>query len=129
PPMGPRGESLIDVLLEPSRRAPKDIFAQLAFIEEEWGPSLGLDRLPIWRRLLWARDLRAEEERYFQMRGRAPGPGEPMLDAMHFGRPEDEPRRFSRDLDWMPRVVLMAKTVFVWLDQLSKKYRRHIHRL
>ncbi|WP_433982996.1 alpha-amylase family glycosyl hydrolase [Tunturiibacter empetritectus] len=29
----------------------------------------------------------------------------------------------------MPTVVLMAKSTYVWLEQLSKKYLRHIHRL
>ncbi len=28
----------------------------------------------------------------------------------------------------MPKLVLMAKNIYVWLDQLSKKYRRdHPH--
>jgi hypothetical protein len=128
PPIGPRGQTLIDLLLEPSRRAPNDIFAQLSFIEEEWGAALGLDQLALWRRLAWARDFRAEEGRYFHRGG--PGPGAPLLDPMQFNRgPEEEPKRFSQDLDWMPRVVLIAKTVFVWLDQLSKKYQRSIQRL
>ncbi len=29
----------------------------------------------------------------------------------------------------MPRLVLIAKSTYVWLDQLSKKYQRPIHRL
>ncbi len=29
----------------------------------------------------------------------------------------------------MPTVVLMAKSTYVWLEQLSQKYLRHIHRL
>ena len=29
----------------------------------------------------------------------------------------------------MPNVVLIAKSTYVWLEQLSKKYLRHIHRL
>ena len=29
----------------------------------------------------------------------------------------------------MPNVVLIAKSTYVWLEQLSKKYGRHIHRL
>jgi glycosidase len=124
---GPSGETLLDLLLAPSRRAPNDVFAQLAFIEAEWGRSLGLDALPIFRRLQWAKDIRAEEGRWFQRGG--PGPGAPKLDPMQFHRSKEEPKRFSEDLDWMPRVVLVAKTVFVWLDQLSKKFERHIHRL
>ncbi len=128
PKFGPRGETLMELLLAPSRENPHSIFAQLAFIEEEWGRALGLDRLPLWRRILWARDFAAEEGKWFFKSG--PGPGAPLLDPMTFGRHvEDEPKRFSEDLDWMPRVVLIAKTVYVWLDQLSKKYQRHIHRL
>ena len=42
---------------------------------------------------------------------------------------DEEPERFSAEVDWMPRVVLIAKTTYVWLDQLSKKYRRAIERL
>jgi glycosidase len=126
-PFGPRGQSLIDLLLEPSRRKPTSILDQLKIIEEEWGQSLGLDQLEIWRRVLWARDFLNEEGKYFYRGG--PGPGSPLLDAMHFNRSEVEPKAFSFDLDWMPRVVLIAKTVYVWLDQLSKQYGRHIERL
>jgi choline dehydrogenase-like flavoprotein/glycosidase len=39
------------------------------------------------------------------------------------------PEAFSRDLDWMPALVLIAKTTFVWLSQLSKEYRCDISRL
>ncbi len=33
---------------------------------------------------------------------------------------------FTPDADWMSNVVLLAKLAYVWLDQLSKKYRRSI---
>jgi glycosidase len=36
---------------------------------------------------------------------------------------------FSADQAWMPNVVLIAKSTYVWLEQLSKKYGRHIHHL
>ena len=36
---------------------------------------------------------------------------------------------FSADYAWMPTVVMMAKSTYVWLEQLSQKYARHIHRL
>ena len=42
---------------------------------------------------------------------------------------ELETERFSPDLDWMPRVVLLAKNIYVWLDQLSRKYQLPLHRL
>jgi len=40
-----------------------------------------------------------------------------------------EVERFSPDSDWMPRVVMIAKNTFVWLNQLSKQYQRPIERL
>jgi hypothetical protein len=43
--------------------------------------------------------------------------------------PLHEYENFSPDQAWMPNVVLMAKSTYVWLEQLSKKYRRHIQRL
>lgn len=36
---------------------------------------------------------------------------------------------FSPDKDWMPNVVMIAKSTYVWLDQLSRKYSRHIRSL
>lgn len=128
-PIGPHGENVVDVLLEPSRRSPRSIFDQLAFIERVWGKAYGLDRLPVFRRLLWARDLWNEENVAFERR--ISGFGPPPLDALRFTTTdaEPEPKRFSPDMEWMPSVVLIAKTVYVWLDQLSKAYGRPIERL
>ena len=42
---------------------------------------------------------------------------------------EQEVEAFSRDSDWMPCLVLMAKNTYVWLDQLSKAYKQDIYRL
>ena len=52
-----------------------------------------------------------------------------MVDRGDFIGQEFEPEAFSQDLDWMPRLVLIAKNSFVWLDQLSKKYKRPITHL
>ena len=53
--------------------------------------------------------------------GRRPGgPAE----APSFAGAADEPEAFSSDSAWMPRVVLMAKSTYVWLDQLSRTYGR-----
>ena len=41
----------------------------------------------------------------------------------------DEPEAFSSDSAWMPRLVLMAKSTYVWLDQLSRRYGRDIRTL
>lgn len=43
--------------------------------------------------------------------------------------PLTEYEAFSADQSWMPNVVLMAKSTYVWLEQLSQKYGRHIHHL
>ncbi len=40
-----------------------------------------------------------------------------------------EYERYSADQEWMPRLVMLAKSTYVWLDQLSKKYQRPIKRL
>ena len=40
-----------------------------------------------------------------------------------------ETERFSPDQEWMPTTVLIAKSTYVWLEQLSRYYGRHIHRL
>jgi len=49
--------------------------------------------------------------------------------AADYQAPLNEYEAFSADQAWMPNVVLMAKSTYVWLEQLSKKYQRHIHRL
>jgi glycosidase len=43
--------------------------------------------------------------------------------------PVHEYEAFSPDQAWMPTVVLIAKSTYVWLEQLSKQYKRHIYRL
>ena len=43
--------------------------------------------------------------------------------------PLNEYEAFSVDQSWMPNVVLVAKSTYVWLEQLSKKHLRHIHKL
>jgi glycosidase len=56
------------------------------------------------------------------------GPGAASASASA-SQPDPEPERFSVDLHWMPHLVLIAKNSYVWLDQLSKKYKRPITRL
>ncbi|HLB00447.1 MAG TPA: alpha-amylase family glycosyl hydrolase, partial [Bacteroidota bacterium] len=55
----------------------------------------------------------------------------PDFSAMLRGRPGDYPEteNFTHDTDWMPNVVLLAKNVYVWLDQLSRRFARKISRL
>jgi hypothetical protein len=49
--------------------------------------------------------------------------------ATDYQAPLQEYEAFSADLAWMPNVVLIAKSTYVWLEQLSKKHGHHIHHL
>jgi len=120
---GPEYQNLIDMLRSPALAAPHSLTGQLEYIREKWGFMLG----KYFYRLLSSLDLIKEDEiaelRRWARWGRVPAAVYEYLGM------EAEPERFSRDLDWMPRVVLIAKNVYVWLDQLSKKYQRAIDRL
>jgi len=121
PPFGPDGENLVDMLRSPALAFPNSLSGQLQFIREKWGLLLG----KYFDRLLSSLDLiKEDEKKYF------PGPGpatvfEVRADAGG-GAVSGEEEMFSSDREWMPRLVLMAKTVYVWLDQLSKKYGRPV---
>ncbi|MDF1521299.1 MAG: anhydro-N-acetylmuramic acid kinase [Trueperaceae bacterium] len=56
--------------------------------------------------------------------GRPPPPGRADLRAG-----EDEAERFSPDGDWMPRVVMVAKSTYVWLEQLARDHGVRVERL
>ncbi|MBK9944128.1 MAG: alpha-amylase [Kouleothrix sp.] len=114
--LGP-GENLIDMLLAPARAAPHSLEAQLEFIRGRWGLTLGKDVY----RLLGGLDLIKEEEKptFF-------GPGPIEIPIESFAGLAAEPEQFSPDRDWMPRLVMLAKNAYVWLDQLAKEYGRPV---
>lgn len=122
-PVGGRlGRPLLALLRAPIEAAPDSLSDQVAHLRENWG-----DLLPeeLQRDLLVALDILAEERAF---RGFGPGPA-PVPD---FGGDDyhyDEPQAFSADAAWMPNVVLIAKSVHVWLDQLSRQYGRPVTRL
>jgi glycosidase len=81
-------------------------------------------------------DVLKEEHVAVWLRFHPPGPnpaGAQQLEAAawvpSYSAQDPEPERFSSDEEWMPRTVLIAKSTYVWLDQLSKTYRRPITRL
>ena len=150
PPIAPEVGTLFDALRAPSLASPDSLTGQLDFIREKWAPYLGEDL----KRILLAIDVLREEDLAIWMRFNPPGPdnfrhGAPQWGDMGFvgdefigydefkrkkyaagyQAPLDEYENFSADQAWMPNVVLMAKSTYVWLEQLSKKYGRHIHRL
>jgi glycosidase len=123
PSFGPDHQNLVDMLRSPALAVPHSLSGQLEYIREKWGYLLG----PYLLQLLSSLDLMKEEEiaelRRMAFWGRAPA------EVYEFLGMEEEPERFSSDLEWMPKLVLIAKNVYVWLHQLSRKYRRSIYRL
>jgi glycosidase len=125
PGFGPKGLSLIAFLRAPALAEPDSLAAQLRYIRSRWGLVL----TPFLDRLIVTLDVLHEEEVALWMRMHpAPGPA-PAVHGPGLGGLENEYERFSKDREWMPRVVLMARTTYVWLDQLSKRYGRRIGRL
>ncbi len=120
---GPDHQNLIEMLRSPAVAVPHSLQGQIEYIRERWGFLLG----KYFYRLLSSLDL-IKEEQVAEERRRAHWERAP-AQVYDFSRMESESERFSPDLDWMPRVVLMAKNVYVWLDQLSRKYQRPLHRL
>ncbi len=124
PPFGPEGLDLVSMLKAPVNFSPYDLKGQLEYIRTRWGDLLGE-----WlSRLLAGIDTIAEEEKAGWSGGGGVA-GYPDMSAYEFGEISKEYERFSPDREWMPNVVLMAKSALVWLDQLSKKYGREIKRL
>ncbi|MBN1241380.1 MAG: alpha-amylase [Spirochaetales bacterium] len=118
PPFGPDNQNLLDMLRAPMRAEPYSLSGQLEWIRARWGLFLGSYLL----RLLGGLDLIREEEK-----PRFPGPGPSR--AYAYDGLEHEYERFSPDKDWMPKVVMLAKSTLVWLAQLSKWYGREIRTL
>jgi glycosidase len=128
PPSDIEGYSLIELMRAPARHAPTSLAGQLRFIRERWGQMLGAELEDLLRRLDLAIGILAEEEHALHLRfGGGGGPGS--AEAPSFAGAAEEPEAFSSDSAWMPRVVLMAKSTYVWLDQLSRTYGRAISTL
>ncbi|MGA2847993.1 MAG: alpha-amylase family glycosyl hydrolase, partial [Terracidiphilus sp.] len=143
--------NLLDLLRAPAVGAPRSLSEQLDLILKLWKPLLGesLDRF-----LVIAKGILHEEEVAIWMqfnpdaaqahaaaqaaarRRRETGTQQwPSIashaDVPHFeiNDPALEYEKFSADTAWMPNTVLIAKSTYVWLAQLSKQYGRPIHRL
>jgi glycosidase len=119
PSFGPEQQNLVTLLQLPVEASPHSLRGQLEYIRTHWFGLIG-DYL---YRLLASLDFLAEEEKMFF--GFGPGPSH----IYEFGGMEFEPENFSPDSDWMPRAVMLAKNVYVWLDQISKEYQRSITQL
>jgi glycosidase len=136
PLTGAKPVNLLELLRAPAIGAPRSLADQLALIRKLWKPLLGesLEQL-----LQIAGEILHEEELAIWMQfhphgGTAQqGKQEPSVVARAevpvFGDPAQEYEKFSPDKDWMPTVVLIAKSTYVWLAQMSRQYGRRIARL
>ncbi len=159
PPIAPGLGSLLDALRAPMLASPDSLTGQLDFIRERWSPYLGeeikrvllaIDTLREEEIAVWMRFHPAGPGKYRPQdaAGRnsegfegdeftgfesewvtGPDGVRRRRYAEGYQAPLNEYEAFSADQAWMPTVVLIAKNTYVWLEQLSKKYLRHIHRL
>ena len=149
PVEGAKAISLFDLLRAPVSGAPASLAEQLALIRKLWRPLLGdsMDRLlmmggevlheeelAIWMQFNpdAARARAAAEEAARRRRESGTQQWPSIVSESQvptFGDPAREYEKFSPDTAWMPSTVLIAKSTYVWLAQLSKQYGRHIHRL
>ncbi|MBT3251138.1 MAG: hypothetical protein HN729_08085 [Candidatus Marinimicrobia bacterium] len=116
PPLHETEFSLFEVFQQPSKNEPESILAQLQWIMENLGEHLGHFNLKMLRGL----DFLKEDHKF-----RGDGPGPPQI--LSFG--DEDYEAYSKDADWMPNVIIMAKNIYVWLVQLSKVYNRKLTKL
>ena len=128
PVFGPENQDLVTMLRTPALVVPTSLTGQLEYIRSNWSELLG----SFLYRLLGGIDLLSEEARAMLI-GTGGGPGPTVVPEYGkfdpWGEKLSEEENFSPDSDWMPKVVMIAKNSFVWLNQLSKQYGRQIERL
>jgi glycosidase len=128
--------NLLELLRAPAVGAPRSLADQLALIRKLWKPLLGdsLEQL-----LLIAGEILHEEELAIWMQFNPPDAAQRRRGQKHgivasaevpvFGDQLHEYEKFSPDMAWMPTAVLIAKSTYVWLAQMSRQYGRNISKL
>jgi glycosidase len=117
------GESLFEILRAPAEASPYSLEGQLQFILNRWGHMLDETFVS---RIVRGMDFLREE--VIRQRGHGDFPLDVPV-ATYGGGEYAEYERYSPDKDWMPRLILIAKNSYVWLEQLSRKYGRWIQTL
>ncbi|MEW6223099.1 MAG: alpha-amylase family glycosyl hydrolase [Chloroflexota bacterium] len=132
-PIGPDGETLVELLRAPARAHPTSLAGQLRYVRERWRGLLGDALDALLDRMLLTLDVIEQEERGLHLRFGGGGDGGPGAgghgEAPDLTGLDAEPERFSSDSAWMPRLVMIAKSTHVWLDQLSRRYGRDVRTL
>ena len=121
---GSADTDIFSFLTRPAKLYPDSLLDQISYILEHWG-----DLIPqnLRTMLLRAVDFVQEEEKpHFAPVGA--GGKQPML-VPDYSLFDSEYEAFTADRNWMPNVVMIAKSTLVWLDQLTKEYNRPIHTL
>jgi ADP-glucose type glycogen/starch synthase len=115
-----QSQSLLTRLCEPLQKG-LTLYDQLQLLRQTWAGILPADLL----------DRISTAFVQYEKEGSQPGfPGEPEAIPLDpAALMNEEYADFTIDHDWMPRTVLLAKSTYVWLDQLSDKYQRQISRL
>lgn len=117
PNFGPENQDLVTMLRSPAIAEPYSLSGQLEYIRRKWRSLIG-DYI---YRLLNSLDLIREENRVV-----VPGAGPSNVPTYRAVRDEEH---FTPDSDWMPHAVMIAKNTYVWLYQLSEKYKQEIKHL
>ena len=141
PPIAGLGRTLIDALRAAIAASPASLAGQVGYLRQQWHDILPPELI---QEVDIAFDILMEEQRERGWGDGEPGPP-PVLEFSRTGvqgvggsggggsifAGHDYPayEQFSVDADWMSNVVLMAKMVYVWLDQLSRSYSCPITRL
>jgi glycosidase len=116
--------SLFEILRAPAEASPNSLEGQLRFILDKWGHLVGETFV---ERILRGVDFLREEVIHQHLAHGDFKPDVPL--ATYTGGEYAEYEQYSPDKDWMPRLVLIAKNSYVWLEQLSRKYGRWIKTL
>jgi glycosidase len=120
---GTGSESLFDILRAPADASPYSLEGQLQYILDKWGQILDVRFVS---RIVRGMDYLREET----IRQHGHSDFKPDVPLQTFGSGEyQEFEAYSPDKDWMPRLVLIAKNSYVWLEQLSHKHKRWIKTL
>ena len=142
PVLAEKGCTLIEALMAAVNASPDSLAGQVAYLREQWQ---GLLPSVLLREVEMAQDILEEEQRE-RGGGGDPGPapvlefqsdghstaGSPLhsgSNAVFHGFDYPAYEAFSSDAGWMAHVVMMAKMVYVWLDQLSRSHGFPITRL
>ena len=151
PVEGAQSLNLLDLLQAPAVGFPASLSEQLALIRRLWRPLLGEsverlieiageilheEELAIWMQFnppavqaRAAAQAAAERRRESGMQQWAALESTAEVPVFAINDPAQEYEKFSPDTAWMPNTVLIAKSTYVWLAQLSKQYGRTIRRL